>query len=117
MGLFQFGDFQLASGDVSLFKIDCDALTPKDWEALAFMASRSLQPFGNVVGVPRGGLPFADALRKYVTEGSQLLLIAEDVVTTGGSIIRFRNNRVDVIGVCVFARGDCPTWVTPLFRM
>jgi hypothetical protein len=111
-GLFRLGDFTLASGATSRYRIDCDALTPGDWAALAAMAAEVLPPFGEAVGVPRGGLPFAAALRPYATTGP--LLIAEDVCSTGGSMDRFRAGR-DAIGVCVFARGKVPAWVTPLF--
>lgn len=115
MSLFQLGDFTLASGASSKWKIECDAITPEEWDALALMASEILPPFGSVEGVLRGGIPFANALRKYVTEGP--LLIAEDVVTTGGSMERFREGWGDVIGVAVFSRGHHPEWVTPLFVM
>jgi hypothetical protein len=125
--LFQTGDFTLASGAKSDFKIECDAFSPADWEGLALMASKVLPPFGEVLGVPRGGIPFADALRKYATKGKTLL--AEDVCTTGGSITRYRDGIIEAeegftgniltqdsfIGVCVFARGPVPPWVTPLF--
>jgi orotate phosphoribosyltransferase len=112
--LFQSGLFTLASGATSRWKIECDAISPLEWKTLALMASEILPPFGAVEGVPRGGIPFAEALAAYVTEGP--LLIAEDVVTTGGSMERYRNGR-DAIGVSVFSRGQHPGWVTPLFVM
>lgn len=115
--LFRYGNFTLASGATSTWKIDCDALTSEDWDALAAMAVQILPPFGYVEGVPQGGIPFANALRRYRTEGSKTLLIAEDVVTTGGSMERFRGGRALTIGVVVFARGRCPEWVIPLFQM
>jgi len=114
MSLFQLGDFTLASGVKSAWKIECDALTPDDWSALAKMAVERLPAFGEVEGVPRGGIPFADALRIYATQGP--LLIAEDVVTTGGSMERFRAGR-DAIGIAVFGRGQFPEWINPLFRL
>lgn len=137
MPLFQYrwGDpFKLRSGITSEWKIECDDLTQEDWEALACMAFPLLEPFGEVVGVPRGGLPLANAMATYSRScsvtyfhpshdwclGSPLpLLIAEDVMTTGDSMERLRAqypNRT-VIGVCVFARGVPPTWVTPIFQM
>jgi hypothetical protein len=74
--------------------------------------------------VPRGGLPFAEALKPYATAGVTRVLVAEDVVTTGGSIERYAASAAgpglrpgEAIGVCVFARGRCPSWVTPLFQM
>ena len=126
MGLFQLGDFTLASGVKSKFRIECDALTTSDWAALAAMAVGVLPPFGRVAGVPRGGLPFAEALRGYADPRGPFVLIAEDVVTTGGSIARYAQLVQDetpglhasqIYGVCVFARGTCPPWVTPLFQM
>lgn len=57
MSLFKLGDFELHSGQRSNWKIDCDALTPADWRALAKMIVDRLAPFGAVEGVPRGGLP------------------------------------------------------------
>lgn len=110
--LFQLGNFTLASGAKSSWKIECDSISPSEWAALAKMASEILPPFGAVEGVPRGGVPFADALRQYATEGP--LLIAEDVVTTGGSMERYRDGR-EAIGVAVFSRGNHPNWVKPLF--
>lgn len=112
--MFQLGEFTLASGQQSKWKIECDSLTSENWEALALMASQILPAFGSVEGVPRGGIPFADALRKYATSGP--LLIAEDVVTTGGSMERYRNGR-PARGIAVFSRGNHPDWVTPIFVM
>lgn len=121
--LFQLGDFTLASGVKSRIKIECDALTLDDWTALAAMAVEVLPPFSTVKGVPTGGLIFAALLKKYVTPGAGRLLLAEDVVTTGGSIERFSDTfdvaewSGGIIGVCAFARGPCPAWVTPLFTL
>lgn len=127
MNLFQSGEFTLRSGITSKFKIECDALTKDDWETLAIIAA-DLVPyeFSAVFGVPRGGIPFADALRKHVTPDSPFVLIADDVFTTGGSIRRF----VDLITedrtlpkgaivetVVAFAREIVPTEVTALFQM
>lgn len=112
--LFQLGNFRLRSGKSSGWKIECDSLTEEDWEALALIASEALPPFGRVEGVPRGGIPFANALVKYIIPNCNVLLLAEDVITTGGSLERFRAGR-EAIGVAVFARGHWPLWVKPLF--
>lgn len=122
MNLFQLGSFKLHSGQQSDWKIECDSLTIEDWQALARMAVEILPPFRKVYGVPQGGLPFAACLEMYA-KGSQSdpILIAEDVITTGNSIIDFVNKqrlpKNEVIGICVFARGKCPYWVVPLFKM
>lgn len=126
MGLFQLGDFPLSSGGRSPWKIECDALTTDDWAALALMAADLVPPFRSVVGVPRGGVPFANALRKYQTPSPLgCVLVAEDVVTTGrgmeevlAELKEYDNDpTVTYCGVCVFARGRCPEWVRPLFQM
>lgn len=115
MNLFQLGDFRLHSGGDSRFKIECDALREDDWAALAYMAARRLPAYGSVEGVPTGGERFADALALYATEGG-VLLIADDVLTTGASMARHRAGR-EARGVVAFARGLAPDWVTPIFRM
>lgn len=109
VSLFQHGEFVLASGEQSDFKIECEALTDDDWECLAYLASWCLPPFGTVEGVPRGGLRFADALRYHVTPGANRVLIADDVWTTGRSWHDFRLSLgylpgPDVVGVVAFAR-------------
>lgn len=130
--LFQAGDFTLRSGAKSSWRIECDGLTPEDWEGLARIASEVLPPFRYAEGVPRGGVPFAIALGRYATgDETHPVLICEDVCTTGGSMERFRSDYMtdpyglsapmeltEFIGVCAFARGPAvPRWVTPLFRM
>jgi orotate phosphoribosyltransferase len=113
VNLFQSGIFTLASGQTVNFKIECDALTEQDWKTLARIAAYVLPPFGNVIGVPTGGLPFAEALEEHATVGP--LLVADDVLTTGGSIGKYMAK--GDLGVVVFARGPCPPGVTALFTM
>lgn len=123
--LFQKGDFTLRSGKKSAYKIECDSLTFADWEGIAagIMEEKLIDvPFSTAVGVPRGGVPLANALGSYVTPGVNTLLICEDVVTTGGSIEKFRREHVldsnwDAIrGVVFIARGKCPDWVVPFLQ-
>lgn len=115
MNLFRSGEFVLNSGQVASWKIDCDALSDADLDTLAAVAAQILPPFGSVEGVPTGGLRFAKAMRRYECHAGPLLIV-DDVLTTGGSMERHRAGR-DAIGVTIFARGVCPAWVRPLFRL
>ena len=116
MNLFELGDFTLAGGGSSKWKIECDALSEKDWRCLARMAVEYYGHPGAVEGVPRGGLPFARNLEPYLRAYGRWWIV-DDVLTTGRSMERMRNGRIDVVGVVVFARGTCPAWVRPLFQM
>lgn len=113
MTLFRSGDFTLHSGGKSDWIIDCQTLSDDDYETLARLAIRAVGRFGAVEGVPRGGIKFAAALKRYVMVSGPLL-IADDVLTTGASMEDVRRGRV-AIGVVIFARGPCPDWVEPLF--
>lgn len=126
MNLFQQGAFQLHSGDVTSFKIDCDALTDEDIEAIASVIVKLVPPFGYVAGIPTGGTRLAFALKQYALEGLEFpRLIVDDVLTTGSSMElerqrydRLRDLRTPPsIGAVIFARGYCPEWIWPLFTM
>ncbi len=113
--LFQLENFKSHSGEILPWKIDCDALTMEDWSCLAEMIFDRVGKFINVEGVPRGGLTLANHLMLYAYVPGPLLIV-DDVLTTGESMERHRNGR-DAIGAVVFARGPCPSWVTPIFQM
>lgn len=123
--LFQRGDFTLASGQKSLWKIECDALTKADWDALAVMLAERVEPFSFVYGVPRGGIPLADAIRKHSSGKATRALVVDDVWTTGGSMSRFirEKNGDDPHGAwrpqraVIFARNPVPDGVVALFTM
>jgi hypothetical protein len=117
--LFQQGAHTLRSGEPSAWKIECDALTDADIETLALMLVERLPTFGAVEGVARGGERLAQALRhcpaRYYA-ADRPVLIVDDVLTTGASLEQQRAGR-EAIGAVLFARGPCPSWVTPLFQM
>ena len=121
--LFNKGAYTLHSGGSSMFKIDCDALTDADLAAVAQELYVRLPAFSRVVGVPTGGLRLALALDRYVVPDAGRLLVVDDVLTTGASITAHRrvacleNTELiaRTIGAAIFARGDWPAWVTPLF--
>jgi orotate phosphoribosyltransferase len=133
MSLFVDGKFVSHSGIALPFKIDCDALTDDDLDCLArrYAASKSMKGwiFGEVVGVPRGGLRFAEALRRYVRTDGNIVwrsnLIVDDVLTTGGSMWEFWRQRYPgtwsgIRGVVIFDRGGTlrdREWIDALFTM
>ena len=130
-GLFQFGRFQLSSGQASSWKIDCESLSDSDIDTLAYLVAGMVAPFDRVVSVPTGG----DRLARKLCEVARMYqpgmrpvpyrhLIVDDVLTTGGSMernreaIRLSCPPTDLVqGAVLFARGPCPDWVIPLFRM
>ena len=119
--LLQIGQFTLHSGDESIFKIDCDALSDKDMETLAQIISNKIE-FSGVVGIPNGGKRLAKSLEKY-KENTGAILIVDDVLTTGDSMTQqfnklkeiYRNK--NITGFVIFARGKCPYWVIPMFEL
>ncbi|HEV2099314.1 MAG TPA: hypothetical protein VGR45_10355 [Stellaceae bacterium] len=112
--LFKAGEFRAHSGGLLPWKIDCDALSTEELAALAGIVARKIK-FGAVIGIPRGGLRFAQQLSRYRKAG-EAALIVDDVLTTGASMERYRESSGD-IGVVIFARGPCPDWVRPIFAV
>jgi hypothetical protein len=109
--LFRRGAFTSAAGVRLAWKIECDALDAQDWECIAYVGSKMLRPFGRVVGVPRGGLALADAMRPYVTPGSLVPLVVDDVWTTGTSLCAAAPVG-PWLGFVAFARGPLARNVT-----
>ena len=89
--LFQQQDFIGHSGKPLTWKIECDAIQDVEWATLAHMIQElERRPFGEVVGIPRGGLKLSGPLEKYATgRDEDPLLIVDDVMTTGGSFTEF----------------------------
>ena len=61
MNIFIREDFISHAGLPLTWKVECDALTNKDYEALAKIVSEKMT-FRDVKGIPRGGIPFDNAL-------------------------------------------------------
>ena len=83
--LFEVGDFISHAGKERPWKIECDAIRPEWWDALARMVmDYQERPFYKAVGIPRGGVPFAQAMNKYASgDPNDQIMICDDVVTTG----------------------------------
>ena len=66
--LFQDGDFTSHAGLPLAWKIECDAITDDEWRCLAKMVmDHQTRPFYKAVGIPRGGLKFAEAMNEYAS--------------------------------------------------
>lgn len=129
MNLFQLGEFKLASGAVTNWKVECDALTKEDWDAIALMLYEVVEPYDLVVGVPRGGLPLSEAMKKYAKAFSTnvssptKILIVDDVYTTGVSmgvfLLKCQERFIDAEfqGAVAFARSAPPDWIVPLWGL
>ena len=122
--LFKSGDFKSHSGLDLSWKIECDALSDSEWFTIQKMIMERTPPFREAVGIPTGGTKLGDLLNEHATGNEKdPVCIVDDVLTTGGSMEYFltqyqRNRRpFTAIGWVVFARGQCPGWVTSLFQM
>lgn len=113
--IFKSGAFTSHSGVLLPDKIECDALMVGDWGCMAAWVARHMT-FQNVVGVPRGGLEFAAALQQYCKpDGHWHVLIVDDVLTTGASMERMREQYPGAAGAVIYARGQLPDWVIARF--
>lgn len=128
MSLFQWGDFTLHSGEKSWWRIDCDGLQDSEVELLAKLIYDKVGTFHGVQAPnshPGSVAPrLVNCLARYmgVQEfGKMTILVVDDVLTTGKSLTNLKEiwerNGCEVVGAVIFARGECPDWVTPLFRM
>lgn len=122
MSLFQLGSFKLHSGGESSFKIDCDALTPNDWECVAQLIANRAGRFRCVYGIPTGGEELAAWLNAWSTnDWRDPFLIVDDVYTTGKSMReahRWVLDTTNIIGFVVFARQPVQEpWIKALFTM
>ena len=109
--LFSVGDFISHAGLPLKWKIECDAISPEQWKALATMImDYQKEPFSKVVGIPRGGLPLQWALEPFVTKGDHPWLVVDDVYTTGTSFREFCTTKDTMWAYkwVVFARKPIP---------
>lgn len=109
------GDFTLHSGSKSNFKIDCDDLDDSELEVIAQIAAPLMPAFSSVEGVPTGGLRLAEKFVPYIDPESNIILIVDDVLTTGVSMETQRADR-KAVGFVLFSRSlEWPGWISPFF--
>ena len=104
------------------WKIECDAISPDEWNCLARMIRENEpQNWQKAVGIPRGGCPLGEALDEYSTGVStDPVLIADDVYTTGMSQKVFKEEHykdIATIQWVVFSREPTVGKVKALFTM
>lgn len=138
MSIFHWGSTNLHSGGTSWWHIDCDGLSDSDIQVLAKLIVDKIGYFNAVTcpeshpGSAAGRL--VEALHQYEDhvlrkEGAKLLIV-DDVLTTGASMEVTRAKYSpeiprpgyvsvpeEIIGAVIFARGECPDWVWPIFQM
>tara|TARA_B100001109_G_C18512672_1_gene312276 strand:+ start:55 stop:456 length:402 start_codon:yes stop_codon:yes gene_type:complete len=120
--LFTVGDFISHAGLPLKWKLECDAISPDQWAALATMImDYQTEPFSKVVGIPRGGLALQWAMEKYITKGDHPWMVVDDVYTTGTSFREFCTSKDTMWAFkwVVFARKPIPQndGVRALFTM
>ena len=126
--LFESGDFISHAGLPLKWKLECDAIRPTEWKALAKMVmDYQERPFYKAVGIPRGGIPFADAMNEYASGNpNDQIMVCDDVFTTGTSMREFIKETFPEWTAgqgfrwVVFARQPCnehPNHVRALFTM
>lgn len=122
MSLFKYETFTGASGLEFDFKIECDALKDSDWECIAAVLYENLPRFGRIDYVPTGGMRLWRELLAYIDPDSNILLVVDDVWTTGKSWSEYVYHSYPgeydaTIGAVAFARGPYPSWIIPMFTL
>lgn len=105
--LFKLGYFISHSGLDLKWKVECDALTDQDIQALAWIIIERFS-FKKVVGIPTGGTRLAKALEPYTDPNAWCTLVVDDVITTGASMEEERLKHQASIGVAIFNRSQDP---------
>jgi len=120
MTLFVAGDFKSHSGLILHEKIECDALTPADLDCLAQIIHRHAWPWSRAIGIPFGGVPLATVLNlRYKRSDDAPVLVVDDVLTTGKSLIEAMGQYANATGFVIFDRSGkpLPPGVKAIFTM
>lgn len=118
--LIKHGSFVSHSGLTLPFKIDADALDDESIDNIAQVLIARLPTFGPVLGIPRGGLRLAAAIRRCrVGSWDDPVLIVDDVASTWASMEEARLSHPDAVGAVIFDRSTIrrPAWCSALFTV
>jgi len=120
VGLFAQGNFRLASGKESNWKIQGEYLCREDWRTLAMLIAERAGEFSYAYSVPTGGDILAAELNTLRTRGDDSLkcLLVDDVWSTGKSMELAEGDiprKYELERWVVFARGKLPDNVKALF--
>ena len=105
------------------WKIECGVLTERDYETIVHIIVEEWKlQFKKVVFLGENGDQFAAAVLPFiqVNNDNYPILIVDDVLTTGKSMVKAMLDvkqcyECEVIGVVIFALGECPKWIRPIF--
>lgn len=111
--------FILSSGLASAWRMNIEALSPAEMDALARIAIDDVlnsRHFYAVEGVPTGGIALAHAIYPLISGDERApLLIVDDVCTTGNSLEKRRAGR-HAKGLVIFNRGTLPEWAVAIWN-
>ena len=115
--MFRLGEYKSRSGRMLPYKVECNDLTYEDMIAIADHIKRNYE-FGAIYAMSENMIPITKMLKEHMS-CHRTILVLDDVLTTGETFKTFKNTykgKFDIIGVVIFARGKCPSWVKPIWR-
>jgi len=123
--MFKFKPFKSHAGKPLSWKIECDTLSQEDIDCLADLICMT-HSYRDVEHPPTKSANLINLVGKLslhkTSDGDYDYLIVDDVFTTGktmNEIYEHLHTKHDkkTKGVVIFARSECPHWITPIFQL
>lgn len=123
--MFKWKSFKSHAGKSLKWKIECDNLSEEDIECLAKLIYTKYS-YECISHPPTNSANVIDLINKLERHKSfnadYDYLIVDDVLTTGKSMNDiYEHLHTDygykIKGVVIFARSECPGWITPIFQL
>ena len=123
--MFKFKPFKSHAGKPLNWKIECDTLAQEDIDCLADLISMT-HSYKNVDHPPTKSANLINLVSKLALrtspDGDYDYLIVDDILTTGKSMNEIYEHlhighSKKTKGVVIFARSECPHWITPIFQL